>query len=33
MMESLFNKVEGLKASFILHLLIIFTEKLSRKKF
>ena len=31
--ECLFNKVAGLKAVSILHLLIIFTQKLSRKKF
>ena len=33
MMESLFNKVAGLKAASILHLLIIFTQNLLRKKF
>ena len=33
MAESLFNKLAGLKTTSILHLLIIFTEKLSRKKF
>ena len=33
MVESLFNKVAGLKAASILHLLIIFTQKLSRKEF
>ena len=33
MVESLFNKVAGLKAVSILHLLIIFTQKLSGKKF
>ena len=31
--ECLFNKVAGLKAVSILHLLIIFTQKLSGKKF
>ena len=31
--ESLFNKVAGLNAAPILHLLIIVTQKLSRKKF
>ena len=33
MVKSFFNKVAGLKAASILHLLIIFTQKLSRKKF
>ena len=33
MVESLFNKVAGLKAASILHLLTIFTQKLSREKF
>ena len=32
MVESLFNKVSGVKAASILHLLIIFIQKLSRKK-
>ena len=33
MVQSLFNKVAGLKAASILHLLTIFTQKLSREKF
>ena len=33
MVESLFNKVAGLKAASILHLLTLFTEKRPRKKF
>ena len=33
MVKSVFNKVAGLTAASILHLMIIFTKKLSRKKF
>ena len=33
MVESLFSKVAGLKVASILHLLKIFTQKLSHKKF